>query len=125
MDTVKCGTMFEGAIAAFLNRLLGKYVEDLDTEQFNVGIFSGDTCLTDLKLKPEALVSETSLLRTKMCLLTIFAFAVPARATHQSGSRAYREDRFKDTMVRIILPTHRTLYRGRNAVISKQHVAKD
>nr|XP_012154530.1 PREDICTED: vacuolar protein sorting-associated protein 13C isoform X3 [Megachile rotundata] len=47
--------MFEGAIAAFLNRLLGKYVEDLDTEQFNVGIFSGDTCLTDLKLKPEAL----------------------------------------------------------------------
>lgn len=49
-------TMFEGAIAAFLNRLLGRYVEDLDTEQFNVGIFSGDTCLTDLKLKPEALV---------------------------------------------------------------------
>lgn len=48
--------MFEGAIAAFLNRLLGRYVEDLDTEQFNVGIFSGDTCLTDLKLKPEALV---------------------------------------------------------------------
>ncbi|XP_076222912.1 intermembrane lipid transfer protein VPS13A isoform X2 [Nomia melanderi] len=47
--------MFEGAIAAFLNRLLGKYVEDLDTEQFNVGIFSGDTCLADLKLKPEAL----------------------------------------------------------------------
>lgn len=50
--------MFEGAIAAFLNRLLGKYIEDLDTEQFNVGIFSGDTCLTDLKLKPEALVSK-------------------------------------------------------------------
>ncbi|KZC14473.1 Vacuolar protein sorting-associated protein 13C, partial [Dufourea novaeangliae] len=47
--------MFEGAIAAFLNRLLGKYVEDLDTEQFNIGIFSGDTCLTDLKLKSEAL----------------------------------------------------------------------
>lgn len=48
--------MFEGAIAAFLNRLLGRYVEDLDTERFNIGIFSGDTCLTDLKLKPEALV---------------------------------------------------------------------
>ncbi|XP_026299715.1 vacuolar protein sorting-associated protein 13C isoform X2 [Apis mellifera] len=47
--------MFEGAIAAFLNRLLGKYIEDLDIEQFNIGIFSGDTCLTDLKLKPEAL----------------------------------------------------------------------
>lgn len=50
--------MFEGAIAAFLNRLLGKYIEDLDIEQFNIGIFSGDTCLTDLKLKPEALVSK-------------------------------------------------------------------
>lgn len=48
--------MFEGAVAAFLNRLLGRYVEDLDTEQFNVGIFSGETYLTDLKLKPEALV---------------------------------------------------------------------
>ncbi|KAK0164246.1 hypothetical protein PV328_002894 [Microctonus aethiopoides] len=47
--------MFEGAVAAFLNRLLGRYVEDLDTEQFNVGIFSGETYLTDLKLKPEAL----------------------------------------------------------------------
>lgn len=54
--------MFEGAIAAFLNRLLGRYVEDLDTEQFNVGIFSGDTCLTDLKLKPEALVRRMILL---------------------------------------------------------------
>lgn len=50
--------MFEGAIAAFLNRLLGKYIEDLDIEQFNIGIFSGDTCLIDLKLKPEALVSK-------------------------------------------------------------------
>ena len=49
--------MFEGAVAAILNRFLGKYVEDLDTEDFNVGIFSGDTCLTDLRLKPEALVS--------------------------------------------------------------------
>ena len=49
--------MFEGAVAAFLNRLLGRYVEDLDTEHFNVGIFSGETFLSDLKLKPEALVS--------------------------------------------------------------------
>lgn len=45
-------------MAAFLNRLLGRYVEDLDTEQFNVGIFSGETYLTDLKLRPEALVSS-------------------------------------------------------------------
>lgn len=48
--------MFEGAVAGILNRLLGKYVQDLDTENLNVGIFSGDFNLTDLKLKPEALV---------------------------------------------------------------------
>ncbi|CAG9562322.1 unnamed protein product [Danaus chrysippus] len=47
--------MFEGAVAGILNRLLGKYVQDLDTEHLNVGIFSGNVNLTDLKLKPEAL----------------------------------------------------------------------
>ncbi|XP_064292158.1 intermembrane lipid transfer protein VPS13A-like [Plodia interpunctella] len=47
--------MFEGAVAGILNRLLGKYVQDLDTENLNVGIFSGSVNLTDLKLKPEAL----------------------------------------------------------------------
>ncbi|CAB3254271.1 unnamed protein product [Arctia plantaginis] len=47
--------MFEGAVAGILNRLLGKYVQDLDTENLNVGIFSGNVNLTDLKIKPEAL----------------------------------------------------------------------
>lgn len=47
--------MFEGVVAGILNRFLGKYVQDLDTENLNVGIFSGDVNLTDLKLKPEAL----------------------------------------------------------------------
>lgn len=49
--------MLEGAVARVLNQLLGKYVVDLDTENLNVGIFSGQVQLTDLKLKPEALVS--------------------------------------------------------------------
>lgn len=52
----KAVNMFEGAVAGILNRLLGKYVQDLDTENLNVGIFSGNVNLTDLKLKPEALV---------------------------------------------------------------------
>ncbi|KAJ8959923.1 hypothetical protein NQ314_006125 [Rhamnusium bicolor] len=47
--------MLEGAVARLLNQLLGKYVVDLDTENLNVGIFSGHVQLTDLKLKPEAL----------------------------------------------------------------------
>ncbi|KAH1005296.1 hypothetical protein HUJ04_006309 [Dendroctonus ponderosae] len=47
--------MLEGTVARILNQLLGKYVQDLDTENLNVGIFSGTVQLNDLKLKPEAL----------------------------------------------------------------------
>ena len=54
--------MLEGAVARILNRFLGKYVVDFDTENLNVGIFSGQVQLTDLKLKPEALVSWLFLL---------------------------------------------------------------
>lgn len=49
--------MFEGVVASLFNRYLGKYVEDLDLENLNVGIFSGNVVLENLKLKPEALVS--------------------------------------------------------------------
>ncbi|XP_053983322.1 intermembrane lipid transfer protein VPS13C-like [Hylaeus volcanicus] len=69
--------MFEGAIAAFLNRFLGKYVEDLDTEQFNVGIFSGDTCLTDLKLKPEALYQLGLPIRVDVGLVGKIVLKIP------------------------------------------------
>ncbi|KAG7205210.1 hypothetical protein KM043_018296 [Ampulex compressa] len=69
--------MFEGAIAAFLNRLLGKYIEDLDTEQFNVGIFSGDTCLTDLKLKPEALYQLGLPIRVEVGLIGKIILKIP------------------------------------------------
>lgn len=49
--------MFEGVVAAVLNRFLGKYVQDLDTENLNVGIFGGDVQLHNLRIRPEALVS--------------------------------------------------------------------
>jgi hypothetical protein len=49
--------MFEGVVATILNRYLGKYIQDLDTENLNVGIFSGEVQLTELRLKSEALVS--------------------------------------------------------------------
>lgn len=48
--------MFEGVVASLLNRYLGKYIEDLDPETLNVGIFSGNVTLTNLKVKTEALV---------------------------------------------------------------------
>lgn len=50
--------MFEGIVASLLNRYLGKYVEEFDLENLNVGIFSGNVQLQNLKLKPEALVSN-------------------------------------------------------------------
>ncbi len=52
--------MFEGVVAAVLNRFLGKYVQDLDTENLNVGIFGGDVQLHNLRIRPEALVSNRS-----------------------------------------------------------------
>ncbi|XP_014604811.1 PREDICTED: vacuolar protein sorting-associated protein 13C-like [Polistes canadensis] len=69
--------MFEGAIAAFLNRFLGRYVEDLDTERFNIGIFSGDTCLTDLKLKPEALYQLGLPIRVEAGLIGKIILKIP------------------------------------------------
>lgn len=47
--------MFEGIAAFLLNKYLGKYIDDLDSEQLNIGIFSGTVQLTELKFKPEAL----------------------------------------------------------------------
>jgi hypothetical protein len=64
--------MFEGVVATILNRYLGKYIQDLDTENLNVGIFSGDVQMTELRLKPEALVSTTSQLCSTCIQETIF-----------------------------------------------------
>lgn len=50
--------MFEGLVASIFNKWLGKYVEDLDTEHLNVGIFGGEVRLNNLNLKPEALVNK-------------------------------------------------------------------
>ncbi|XP_066901628.1 intermembrane lipid transfer protein VPS13A isoform X3 [Halyomorpha halys] len=47
--------MFERVVATLLHRYLGKYIQDLDTENLNVGIFGGDVQLSDLKIKPDAL----------------------------------------------------------------------
>lgn len=62
--------MFEGVVASLFNRYLGKYVEDLDLENLNVGIFSGNVVLENLKLKPEALVSF-SMIKCCCCFLFV------------------------------------------------------
>lgn len=47
--------MLEGVLASLLNRLLAAYVDGLNTSQLNVGIWSGDVKLRNLRLKTSAL----------------------------------------------------------------------
>lgn len=47
--------MFESLVAGILNRVLGSYVENFDSKQLNIGIWSGDVKLKNLKLKKESL----------------------------------------------------------------------
>lgn len=45
----------ESVAAGLLNRFLKTYVDNLNTSQLNIGIWSGDVRLKNLKLKKEAL----------------------------------------------------------------------
>ncbi|KAI9229411.1 MAG: hypothetical protein DHS80DRAFT_13996 [Piptocephalis tieghemiana] len=47
--------MFETLVANVLNKVLGDYVDNLETKQLNIGIWSGDVVLRNLRLKREAL----------------------------------------------------------------------
>lgn len=47
--------MFESVVATLLNRFLGSYIENFDPKQLNIGIWSGDVRLTNLRLKKESL----------------------------------------------------------------------
>ncbi|KAI9221417.1 hypothetical protein BC828DRAFT_404944 [Blastocladiella britannica] len=47
--------MFEQVVATVLNRVLGAYVEGLETSQLNIGIWSGDVSLRKLTLRRDAL----------------------------------------------------------------------
>ena len=52
--------MFEGVVSYILNKYLSRYVENLDTDSLNISVWSGQVELTDLTLKPEALVSPAA-----------------------------------------------------------------
>ncbi|EPX71146.1 DUF1162 domain-containing protein [Schizosaccharomyces octosporus yFS286] len=47
--------MLEGLIAGLLNKILGSYVDNLDTKQLNIGVWGGHVSLQNLAIKPEAL----------------------------------------------------------------------
>ena len=43
------------AVASVLNKVLGEFVQDLDSSNLNIGIFSGDINLHNLRVKVDAL----------------------------------------------------------------------
>ncbi|CCE83218.1 Piso0_003790 [Millerozyma farinosa CBS 7064] len=47
--------MFESLVANLVNRFLGSYIENFDPKQLNIGIWSGDVKLHNLRLKKESL----------------------------------------------------------------------
>ncbi|KAI9189680.1 Vacuolar protein sorting-associated protein 13 [Blastocladiella emersonii ATCC 22665] len=47
--------MFEQVVANLLNRVLGDFVENLATDQLNIGIWNGDVQLRNLRLRRDAL----------------------------------------------------------------------
>ncbi|KAL7754164.1 Vacuolar protein sorting-associated protein 13 [Sorochytrium milnesiophthora] len=47
--------MFEQVVTTLLNRVLGDYVDNLQTEQLNIGIWRGDVVLKNLRLRRDAL----------------------------------------------------------------------
>lgn len=49
--------VFESIVVDLLNRVLGDYIENLDTGQLKVGVWDGKAVLKDLVIRPTALVS--------------------------------------------------------------------
>lgn len=47
--------MFESIAATLINRFLGSYIENFDLKSLNIGIWSGDVRLKNLRLKKESL----------------------------------------------------------------------
>ncbi|PVU99655.1 hypothetical protein BB559_000513 [Furculomyces boomerangus] len=49
--------MLEGVLASVLNKVLGSYVDNLETNQLKIGIWKGDVKLQNLRLRKDALDS--------------------------------------------------------------------
>ena len=43
--------MFESLITQVLNKVLGNFIENIDSDQLNISIMKGDVILTNMKLK--------------------------------------------------------------------------
>ena len=46
--------MFEGILAKFLNKLLGKYISNLENKQLEVAVWKGDVKMSNLVIRQDA-----------------------------------------------------------------------
>ena len=69
--------MLESLAATLLNRLLGSYVENFDPEQLNVGVWSGNVKLKNLKLKRDAFDTLDLPIEVKFGMLGDLVLNVP------------------------------------------------
>ncbi|KAG8227036.1 hypothetical protein J437_LFUL013823 [Ladona fulva] len=86
--------MFEGIFATYLNRYLGKYIQDLDTENLNVGIFNGTVLLRDLKFKPEALYELDLPIEVKVGTIGKVSLDIPWNSLYTKSVKVEVEDVF-------------------------------
>lgn len=45
--------MFEGILESILNKILGQYIQDLNKQDLNISVWSGDLKLQNVKLRPD------------------------------------------------------------------------
>ncbi|KAL3231388.1 Intermembrane lipid transfer protein VPS13 [Nakaseomyces bracarensis] len=86
--------MLESLAASLLNRVLGSYVENFDPAQLNVGIWSGDVKLRNLKLRQDCLDSLNLPLDVKFGVLNDLALVVPWSSLKNNPVKIIIEDCF-------------------------------
>ncbi|GAB6032241.1 hypothetical protein CHUAL_010881 [Chamberlinius hualienensis] len=69
--------MFERLVTKLLNKYLGQYVQDLDSEKLDIGFLNGKIELFNLKLKPEALAYLNLPIEVKTGTLGYIKIVIP------------------------------------------------
>lgn len=96
--------MLESLVANILNRTLGAYVENFDPNQLNIGIWSGDVTLKNLKLKSESLDKLDLPLNLKCGHLGTLTMQIPWSNLKSKPVKILIQDCY--LLVSAILPTN-------------------
>ncbi|CCE63509.1 hypothetical protein TPHA_0F00220 [Tetrapisispora phaffii CBS 4417] len=86
--------MLESLAANVLNRLLGAYIENFDPAQLNVGIWSGDVVLKNMKLRKDCLDSLDLPIDVKFGVLGNLVLTVPWSSLKNKPVKIIIEDCF-------------------------------